>query len=204
MPSPSARCATWRPMRPRPSTPRVFPASSIPVKRWRSQRSGSQRRVRLRHVAREREEQGDGVLGGRVDRRLGGVRDDDAAPRRSIDVDVVDADSGTPDDLELLTTLDEEASSVVADRTMIASKSPMIEARSDWESSTTSNRASEGRDRSPRSARGRGRAGVQPTRAASWYASSARATATPGSIGAPRSTSSASTAVSAVVMRATS
>ena len=29
-----------------------------------------------------------------IDRRLGGVRDDDAAPRRGVDVDVVDTDSG--------------------------------------------------------------------------------------------------------------
>ena len=45
---------------------------------------------------------------------------------------------------------------------------------------------------------------VSQTRAASWYASSARSIATPGSIAAPRSTSSVSTAVSAVVMSRTS
>jgi hypothetical protein len=38
-----------------------------------------QRRVRLRDVAREREQQADRVLGGRDDRRLGRVRDDDPA-----------------------------------------------------------------------------------------------------------------------------
>jgi D-3-phosphoglycerate dehydrogenase len=48
------------------------------------------------------------------------------------------------------------------------------------------------------------RRGIVQTRAASWYASSARAVATPGSINAPRSTRSASTAVSAVVMSSTS
>ncbi len=70
-------------------------------------RSRGQRRVRLGHVARECEEQCDRMLGSGVDRRLGRVRDDDAASRRRVDVDVVDPHSGTPDDLELLAALDE-------------------------------------------------------------------------------------------------
>ena len=49
-----------------------------------------QRRVRLRDVAGEGDEQADGVLGGRDHGRLGRVRDDDPAPRRRLDVDVVD------------------------------------------------------------------------------------------------------------------
>ena len=52
-----------------------------------------QRRVRLRDVPRERDEQADGVLGGGDDRRLGRVGDDDPAARGGLDVDVVDADA---------------------------------------------------------------------------------------------------------------
>src|SRR5207249_3262115 len=42
----------------------------------------------------------DRVLGGGDDRRLRGVGDDDPAPRRRLDVDVVDADAGAADHLE--------------------------------------------------------------------------------------------------------
>ena len=59
-----------------------------------------QRRVGLRDVARQREQQPDRVLGRRDDIRLGRVRDDDAAPGRRVDVDVVDSDAGAPDHLE--------------------------------------------------------------------------------------------------------
>ena len=62
--------------------------------------AGRQRRVSLRDVAREREQQPDRVLGGRDDVRLGRVRHDDPAPGRSVDVDVVDADAGPADDLQ--------------------------------------------------------------------------------------------------------
>jgi hypothetical protein len=63
--------------------------------------------VGLRDVASERQQQGDRVLGCGVDRRLGGVRDDDPAARCGVDVDVVHADPGSPDDLETLCALDE-------------------------------------------------------------------------------------------------
>src|SRR4029079_614297 len=60
-----------------------------------------QRRMRLRDVARERDEQADRVLRRGDDRRLRRVRDDDAAPRRGLDIDVVDADACAPDHLEV-------------------------------------------------------------------------------------------------------
>ena len=58
--------------------------------------------MRLRDVAREGDEQPDGVLGGRDDGRVGRVRDDDALARRRRDVDVVDADTGAADHLQAL------------------------------------------------------------------------------------------------------
>src|SRR4051812_2245160 len=48
--------------------------------------------VGLRNVAGERDEKADRVLRRRDDVRLGRVRDDDSVARRSLDVDVVDAD----------------------------------------------------------------------------------------------------------------
>ncbi len=72
----------------------------MPVKRCPIPGAGRERGVRLRNVAREREQERDRVLGRGVDGRLGGVRDDDPAARRRVDVDVVHADSGAPDDLE--------------------------------------------------------------------------------------------------------
>src|SRR6476646_3732023 len=56
-----------------------------------------ERGVRLRDVARERDEQADRVLGGRDDVRLGRIRDDDPLARRRVDVDVVDPHSGAAD-----------------------------------------------------------------------------------------------------------
>ena len=47
------------------------------------------------------------MLGCRVHGGLGSIRDDDPAPRSGVDVDVVHADAGTPDDLEPLCALDE-------------------------------------------------------------------------------------------------
>ena len=52
-----------------------------------------ERGVGLRDVPREREDQTDRLLGGRDDRRLRRVRDDDPAARRGGDVDVVDPDA---------------------------------------------------------------------------------------------------------------
>ena len=66
-----------------------------------------QRRVGLRDVARQRDEQPDRVLGGRDDVRLRRVRDDDAAPRRRLHVDVVDADARATDHAQTLAALDQ-------------------------------------------------------------------------------------------------
>ncbi len=66
-----------------------------------------ERRVRLRDVARECHHQADRLLGGRDDRRLGRVRNDDAAAGGSLDVDVVDADPGAPDHLEVRGEIDQ-------------------------------------------------------------------------------------------------
>ena len=47
------------------------------------------------------------MLGGGDDRRLRRVRDDDPAPRRRLDVDVVDADARAADHLQALGPLDQ-------------------------------------------------------------------------------------------------
>ena len=65
-----------------------------------------ERGVRLRDVARERDEQADRVLRGGDDRRVRRVRDDDPASRCRLDVDVVDADAGAADHLQPLGALD--------------------------------------------------------------------------------------------------
>ena len=59
-----------------------------------------QRRVRLRDVARERDEQADGVLGRRDDVRVRCIRDDDPLTGGGVDVDVVDPDPGAADHLQ--------------------------------------------------------------------------------------------------------
>jgi len=59
--------------------------------------SGAQRAVRLRDVARERQQQRHRVLGRRDDVRARRVDDDDAAFRGRRDVDVVDPDAGARD-----------------------------------------------------------------------------------------------------------
>ena len=66
-----------------------------------------ERHVRLRHVAREREQQRHRVLGGGHDVGLRGVGDDDPALGRRRHVDVVDADPGAPDRTEVRPPVDE-------------------------------------------------------------------------------------------------
>ena len=66
-----------------------------------------ERGVRLRDVPRERDEQANRVLGGGDNRGLRRVRHDDPAPRRCVDVDVVDTHAGAPDDLQPLGALDQ-------------------------------------------------------------------------------------------------
>ena len=83
--------------------------------------TGDERRVRLRDVARERDEQADRVLGRRDDVRLRRVRDDDPAPCRRIDVDVVDADARAADHLQARGAAITSAVTFVAERTISAS-----------------------------------------------------------------------------------
>ena len=63
--------------------------------------AGAQRRVGLRDLARQREHQRDRVLGGGDVVAAGRVHHHDAALGRGRDVDVVDADAGAADDLQL-------------------------------------------------------------------------------------------------------
>ncbi len=79
MPNPFARCATSWPIRPKPRIPSVFSYSSTPGELRALPRPAGQRRVRLRDVAREREQQRHRVLGGRDHVRLRRVGDDDPA-----------------------------------------------------------------------------------------------------------------------------
>ena len=58
--------------------------------------------VCLRDIARNGEHQGEGVLGGGDCVAAGGVHDNHAVLGGSLDVDIVDTDSGTADDLEVL------------------------------------------------------------------------------------------------------
>ena len=66
-----------------------------------------ERCVCLGDVARERHHQPDGLLRGRHHGRLGRVRNNDASPGGRLDVDVVDADPGAPDHLQVRGTLDQ-------------------------------------------------------------------------------------------------
>ena len=68
--------------------------------------AAGERGVRLRDVAGQREHQRDGVLGGRDRVGLGRVGDDDALLGRGRDVDVVDADAGAADDLQVVGAVD--------------------------------------------------------------------------------------------------
>ena len=106
-PSPTARRATCWPIRPKPRTPSVLSASSIPPQRERSQAALFQRGMGLRDVAREGDQQADRLLRGRDDGRVGRVRDDDPAVGRRIDVDVVDPDAGPADHLQPAGALDQ-------------------------------------------------------------------------------------------------
>ena len=106
-PEPGARRATGWPIRPKPSTPSVLSASSTPPQLRPLPAALLQRGVRLRDVARERDEEADRVLGRRDDVRLRRVRDDDSAPRRRVDVDVVDPDAGAADHLQPVAAVDQ-------------------------------------------------------------------------------------------------
>ena len=69
--------------------------------------SSPHRRIRLRHPAREREQERDRVLGGGHDIAARRVDDEDAFARGCGDVDVVDPDAGAADDAELAAGVDD-------------------------------------------------------------------------------------------------
>ena len=157
-----------------------------------------QRRVRLRDVAGERDEQPDRVLGRRDDGRVGCVGDDDSPPRRRVQVDVVDPDPGPPDHLQPLGPLDHRRGQLRrrADDDRVVAADDLLERRVavlvDLEA-----RAQQLDARRERSAPGRELSDRSPLPRTT---SSARVAATPRSIGAPSSPSTSSTAESAVAM----
>ena len=102
MPKPSARWATSWPMRPKPSTPSVLSYSSTPLNSDALPGAPGERAVRLRHLARQREQQRERVLGGRDHVRLRRVGDDHAALGGGVDVHVVHPHPGAADGLQAL------------------------------------------------------------------------------------------------------
>ena len=98
---PSARSATIEPILPQPMTPSVLPVISTPMKRFFSHLPAWVEASACGDLARQREHHRDGVLGGgdRIAERR--VHHDDALGGRGRDVDVVDADAGAADDLQL-------------------------------------------------------------------------------------------------------
>src|SRR5207248_1563464 len=161
-----------------------------------------QRRVGLRNVARECEQQADRVLGGGDDGRFRRVRDDDAPAGGGLDVDVVDAHSGPADHLQAVGALEHAGGQLrrradhdrVVDANLLGEVA--VQPDVDLEALAQELHARVGdrlRDQN-----------ALHTRARSSYASSALVTATPRSISAPRSASTSSTAASAVVMSKTS
>ncbi len=160
-------------------------------------------RVRLRDVPRERHQQPDGVLGGRDHRRLGRVGDDDAPPRRGLDVDVVDPDARAADHLQARAALDQVGGELRRraddDRVVVGDALGEVAATVDVHVEPLAQEADAGvgdrlADEDARAAQ---------TRACS-KASSAAAAAAPRSTSAPSSTSASSTADSVVVMSKTS
>src|SRR5581483_4331883 len=163
--------------------------------------AGAQGGVRLRDVAREREQEADRVLGRGEDGRGGRIGDDDAAPRRRSDVDVVDADARPADDAEPLAALDQVGRQLRRraddDRVVRADdrREVGLEVDVDVEALAEELDAGLGDPLADEDLH---------TGAPSAYASSARVTATPRSISAPASVSASSTAPSAVAMSNTS
>ena len=89
-------------MRPRPTTPTFLSSSSTPAYLLRFHAPALRAWLAGGDVAGRREEQADGELGGGGD--VGGRRvdDHDAGLGGGLDVDVVEADAGAGDDLEVL------------------------------------------------------------------------------------------------------
>ena len=161
-----------------------------------------ERRVGLRDVASESDDQSDRLLGSGDDGRLGRVRDDDAPPGGGFDIDVVDAHAGPPDHLEALASLDQVRRQLRRrpdDDPVVAPDDPrQVAVAVDIDLETRAQEIdSRLGDRLPDE---NSHAAVT----ASAYASSARVTAAPRSICAPMSARTSSTAASAVVMSKTS
>ena len=100
MSSPAARRATSRPIRPRPMTPSVLPASWVPTNLLAFPFARRTLAVGGGDVAGQGHQQGDGLLGGADGVAAGRVHDQDALARGGGDVDVVDADAGPDDDAQ--------------------------------------------------------------------------------------------------------
>ena len=97
---PMPREAAIEPMLPQPMMPSVLPVISTPMKRFFSHLPAWVESVGGGNLAREREHQRDGVLGGgdRIAERR--VHHDDAARGGGGNVDIVDADAGAADHLQ--------------------------------------------------------------------------------------------------------
>ena len=161
-----------------------------------------QRRVRLRNVARKRDQQADRVLGRGDDGRLRRVRDDDSAACGRLDVDVVDPHPSSADHLQAVCAADDLGGQLRRrpdhDRVVGADLLCEIAVEPDVDLEPLA------QELHSRLGDRLGDQNTLHTRACSSYASSALVTATPRSISAPRSASTNSTAASAVVMSKTS
>ena len=157
-----------------------------------------ERRVRLRDVAREREQQADRVLGRRDDGRLGRVRDDDPSARRGLDVDVVHAHPGAADHLEPVGPLDQVGGQLRRraddDRVVVADLLRQVAVRVDVDLVALAQELDAGvGDLLPDE-------DLRAHTVVRSNTSSARPTATPRSMSAPISASASSIPASAVVM----
>ena len=167
------------------------PASALPP-------ALAQRRVRLRDVAREREQQPDRVLGGGDDVRPRRVGDDDPLPGRGVDVDVVDPHSGPADDAQLRALLDQLGGElrrgadddrvVVADH--VLERRALVDVDVELRLQQSEPRV---RDRLANQ-------NLHASTVGRSNASNAAGTATPRSMSAPSSVSDSSTAASALAM----
>ena len=163
----------------------------------------SERRVRLRDVPRQREQQRDRVLRRGDDRRLGRVRDDDPAPRGRVDVDVVHAHARASDHLQALRLVDQ----LLRQLRRRADDDAVVSADDGFEVGVVIDVdvevLAQQVDAGVRDPFANENARAQTVTGCS-YASNARVVATPRSISAPSSVSASSTAASAVAMSKTS
>ena len=104
---PSARSTTIEPILPQPITPSVLPVISTPMKRFFSHLPAWVEASACGICARQREHQGDRVLGGGDRIAEGRVHHDDALRGRGRDIDIVDADAGAADHLQVLRLLED-------------------------------------------------------------------------------------------------